>query len=64
MPWELDLRIPTALVLGAEGPGVSRALLQMSDQLFKIPQIGSTDSFNVSVSAGILLYESMRQRLG
>lgn len=64
MPWDVDLRIPTALVLGAEGPGVSQALLRMSDQLFKIPQIGSTDSFNVSVAAGIMLYESMRQRLG
>lgn len=63
LPWDLDLRIPTALILGAEGPGVSKAMLELSDQLFRIPQIGSTDSFNVSVAAGIMLYESMRQRL-
>jgi 23S rRNA (guanosine2251-2'-O)-methyltransferase len=49
--------------MGSEGEGVHPKLLRMSDQVVKIPQITDFDSFNVSVAAGILLYESMRQRL-
>ena len=61
---DLDLRGPVAFVLGAEGRGISPSIAKMSDQRFIIPQRGKTDSFNVSVAAGIMLYESMRQRLG
>ncbi|MEL6635236.1 MAG: 23S rRNA (guanosine(2251)-2'-O)-methyltransferase RlmB [Bacteroidota bacterium] len=59
---QLDLMGPVALVVGAEGDGVSRAVLQAVDQTFVIPQKGQTDSFNVSVASGIMLYEVMRQR--
>jgi 23S rRNA (guanosine2251-2'-O)-methyltransferase len=58
----LDLRQPTAFILGAEGEGISHAVAKKADQLFIIPQKGLTDSLNVSVAAGMMLYEAMRQR--
>lgn len=60
--YDLDLRGPTALVLGSEGKGVSSAIVERADELLLIPQKGTTDSFNVSVAGGIMLYEVMRQR--
>jgi 23S rRNA (guanosine2251-2'-O)-methyltransferase len=61
--FELDFTLPTAIVLGSEGEGVSEGVLRKVNERFIIPQIGTTDSFNVSVAAGIMLYETMRQRL-
>ena len=60
--YELDFSVPTAIVIGSEGEGISRAMEKGADELFIIPQKGTTDSFNVSVAAGIMLYEVMRQR--
>ncbi len=60
--YELDLTYPTAIVIGSEGKGVSSAVLRKVNQRFLIPQKGTTDSFNVSVATGIILYEVMRQR--
>ncbi len=60
--FEMDLAAPVVLIAGSEGEGVSRALLQRVNQRFIIPQAGSTNSFNVSVATGIMLYEAMRQR--
>ncbi len=62
--FDLDLRVPTALILGAEGEGISPALRQVADEIFIIPQKGITDSLNVSVAAGMMMYEAMRQRWG
>lgn len=62
MVFELDMDIPTALVIGSEGDGIGVAVERAADELFIIPQVGTTDSFNVSVAAGIMLYEVMRQR--
>jgi len=59
---EIDFTLPTALVVGSEGEGVSKAVLQKVDERFIIPQVGTTDSLNVSVAAGIMLYEAVRQR--
>lgn len=59
---QVDLTMPTALVIGSEGSGVSRNILQQVDERFIIPQVGTTDSLNVSVAAGIMFYETMRQR--
>ena len=59
---ELDLVGPTAFLIGSEDDGVSPHLLRRSDECFIIPQTGSTDSFNVSVASGIMLYEVLRQR--
>ena len=60
--YELDLRQPAAFILGAEGEGISPAVARAADEQFVIHQKGTTDSFNVSVAAGMMLYEVMRQR--
>ncbi len=59
---ELDFTVPCALIIGAEDRGVSRSLLQVVDKTFLIPQVGKTDSLNVSVATGIMMYEAMSQR--
>jgi 23S rRNA (guanosine2251-2'-O)-methyltransferase len=61
---QTDLTVPTAIILGAEGKGVSPVFLKMADEKVKIPMIGDFNSFNVSVATGIVLYEAVRQRLG
>lgn len=61
---ELDLCEPCCLVMGAEGEGISTGVARAADVRFKIPQAGTLNSFNVSVAAGILLYETMRKRMG
>lgn len=60
--YDLDLTAPVAFVLGAEGEGISSAVARKADQTFIIPQLGQTDSLNVSVAGGMMLYEAMRQR--
>ena len=59
---DLDLTQPAAIVMGSEGDGISKAVRQKVDNLFIIPQKGTTNSLNVSVATGIILYESLRQR--
>lgn len=59
---EIDLNGPLAIVMGAEDTGVSTEVLRKADELAKIPMQGKTGSLNVSVSAGIALYEASRQR--
>lgn len=61
--FEVDFRVPTALVLGAEDKGVQPKILKMSDVVAKIPQVSDFDSLNVSVAAGIGIYECLRQRM-
>ena len=53
---------PTAIVMGAEDKGVSYENLRICDGMVKIPQYGTIASLNVSVAAGILIYEVVRQR--
>ncbi len=57
-----DLRGPSAIIMGSEGEGVAPELLRLVDQIIFIPQTGTMDSLNVSVAAGITLYEAQRQR--
>lgn len=60
---DLDLTLPTAIVMGAEDEGIRPHILRKATSWFKIPMMGTTDSFNVSVAAGIILYETIRQRI-
>jgi 23S rRNA (guanosine2251-2'-O)-methyltransferase len=57
-----DFSLPTAIILGSEEDGISPDLLQKSDYLARIPMKGKTSSLNVSVAAGIILYEALRQK--
>jgi 23S rRNA (guanosine2251-2'-O)-methyltransferase len=61
--YKKDLSGRTALVLGSEGSGISRLLCESCDSMIGIPSLGRVDSLNVSVAAGVLLYEVQRQRL-
>lgn len=60
--YEVDLVSPVAIILGSEEDGISHTLLKEADQLVKIPMYGNIASLNVSVSAGIALYEVIRQK--
>ena len=60
--YAMDLKLPCAWVLGAEGDGLRRLTRDTCDQLARIPMLGSVESLNVSVSAGICLFEARRQR--
>ena len=57
-----DLTVPVAIVMGSEENGVSMKILAESDMKLKIPMVGSIASLNVSVAAGMVLYEVIRQR--
>jgi len=57
-----DFSVPCAIILGSEGEGISKDLLKLCDEKIKIPMTGVTESLNVSVSAGIILYEISRSR--
>jgi 23S rRNA (guanosine2251-2'-O)-methyltransferase len=59
---QTDYRGPVAIVMGAEDAGVSYDNLRIVDNLVKIPQFGTIGSLNVSVAAGVLIYEVIRQR--
>lgn len=59
---ELNLSEPCAIVMGSEDKGVFAGIRKISDGLFKIPMTGSFESLNVSVAAGMIMYEAMKQR--
>lgn len=58
-----DYNTPVAIVMGAEDTGISKEVLDLCDTFVSIPQFGEIGSLNVSVAAGIMMYEVVRQRL-
>jgi len=59
---EIDYSLPTAIILGSEENGIANEYLKLSDSQVKIPLLGEIESLNVSVTAGIVLFEAIRQR--
>jgi 23S rRNA (guanosine2251-2'-O)-methyltransferase len=60
--YDVDLSGPIALVLGAEGAGLRQLTARTCDELVRLPMKGAVESLNVSVAAGVCLYEAVRQR--
>ena len=58
---DLEMTVPLCLCLGSEGEGLHKSVLEACDSIGHIPQIGETESLNISVATGILLYEVRRQ---
>ncbi|WP_207493523.1 23S rRNA (guanosine(2251)-2'-O)-methyltransferase RlmB [Aridibaculum aurantiacum] len=61
--FDLPLSEPAAIVMGSEDKGIYPALMKICDEQFKIPMKGDFESLNVSVAAGMILYEAMKQRM-
>jgi 23S rRNA (guanosine2251-2'-O)-methyltransferase len=61
--YQLDLTPPTAVILGSEGWGIRKVTADRCDHLIQIPMARTVDCLNVSVAAGVILYEAVRQRL-
>lgn len=61
-PWDIDFRVPIALVLGAEGKGIRPLVLRSCDFKVQIPMAGQVASLNVGAAGAMLLYEIVRQR--
>jgi 23S rRNA (guanosine2251-2'-O)-methyltransferase len=61
--FEIDFSEPCCIVMGSEDNGIQSHLSKAADEHFTIPMAGDFDSFNVSVAAGIILYEAMKKRL-
>jgi len=59
---EVDMCIPTAIVMGSEDRGLRRLTRESCDHLVRIPMRGSVESLNVSVATGVMLFEAIRQR--
>ena len=62
--FSVDWKQPSCLIMGSEDKGVQPYMSKAADTRFTIPMAGGFDSFNVSVAAGIILYEALKQRLG
>ena len=60
---QIDYTVPVALVMGAEDVGISPEVLKLTDEGASIPMFGEIGSLNVSVAAGVMMYEVVRQRL-
>lgn len=62
-PWDIDLSIPLAIVIGSEGKGLRRTVKENCDTLVSLPMKGRINSLNASVATGILTFEILRQRM-
>jgi 23S rRNA (guanosine2251-2'-O)-methyltransferase len=61
--FDTELSVPVAIIMGSEEKGIYPALLKSCDEKFKIPMAGDFESLNVSVATGMILYETMKQRM-
>lgn len=61
--FELDFKVPVAIIMGSEEKGIYPALMKACDEKFKIPMANDFESLNVSVATGMILYEAMKQRI-
>lgn len=61
--FQADLKQPIAIIMGSEDEGIQKGLLELSDEIISLPIIQGFDSYNVSVAAGMLLYEGFKQRM-
>ncbi len=61
--YQMDLKEPLAFIMGSEEDGISDELLRKVDELASIPQTGQVGSLNVSVAAGVIIFEAVRQRI-
>ena len=59
---QVDFNRPMALIMGSEGEGISEEYLKLTDEVVRIPLHGEIESLNVSVAAGVILFEALRQR--
>ncbi|MEP5069822.1 MAG: TrmH family RNA methyltransferase, partial [Crocinitomicaceae bacterium] len=59
---QVDFTLPTAIIMGSEERGISSELMELSNEIVKIPMSGSIESLNVGVASGMALYEVQRQR--
>jgi len=60
--WQVDFTVPTLILLGNEGAGLSSELLSLADKQVQIPLLGGVESLNVAISSAVMLYEAQRQR--
>lgn len=61
--FDRDMKSDAAIIIGGESGGIREEIAAMADELIKIPMAGGAESLNASVAAGILMYESLRQRI-
>ncbi|MFD3292556.1 23S rRNA (guanosine(2251)-2'-O)-methyltransferase RlmB [Aquirufa sp. KTFRIE-69F] len=60
--YEIDYKDPIAIIMGSEEDGITDEIIRKSDEIAKIPQAGQVGSLNVSVAAGVIIFETVRQR--
>ena len=61
--YDVNFKRPLAIIMGSEQRGINKSILNMSDEMVKLPMYGKIESLNVSVACGIFLYEVVRQRI-
>ena len=61
--YDVDLKGPVAIIMGSEQKGISKSVLNLSNESVKLPMYGKIESLNVSVACGVFLYEVVRQRI-
>ena len=62
--WDVDLTLPSLILLGNEGAGLSSELIDLADKEIKIPLANQVESLNVAIASALLLYEAQRQKIG